>query len=413
MRILMLGWEFPPHISGGLGTACEGLTRGLAGNGVDVLFVIPRLVGDERASHLTLVGAETGVSEPEVRAVPSALLPYETPVQYEARVARAAPQRRKAKEKPDTASRLTGRYGVRLMDEVARYSDAVAEIAETERADIVHGHDWMTYPAAIRAAHASGLPLVVHVHSLEHDRAGPRANPAIVEIEQRGFDAADAIVCVSRYTANEVARRYRVDETKLRVVHNAGPEGVVVRPRGPRRIAEPVVLFLGRVTYQKGPEAFLEAAARVVRLEPGVKFVVAGSGDLLPLLIERAALLKLARHVHFTGFLCGDDVDEAYAAADVYVLPSVSEPFGITPLEAAARDVPVIVSRQSGVVEVLRGALVVDSWDVEDLANKILALIRRPALRAELVGRGRQDARELTWERQAAVLRDVYEGLLQ
>jgi glycosyltransferase involved in cell wall biosynthesis len=413
MRILMLGWEFPPHISGGLGTACEGLSRGLAAGGVDVLFVIPRLVGDERAPHLMLVGAETGVPEPEIRAVPSALLPYETAAQFEARVAAAAPPRRKAtRKKSATPPQLTGRYGAQLMDEVARYAESVAEIAETERVDIVHGHDWMTYPAAIRAAHQSRVPLVVHVHSLEHDRAGPRANPAIVEIEQRGFDAADAIVCVSRYTANEVARRYRVDETKLRVVHNAGPENVEHPPRGPRRIREPVVLFLGRVTYQKGPEAFLEAAARVVRVEPDVKFVVAGSGDLLPLLIERTARLKLARHVHFTGFLRGDDVDKAYAAADVYVLPSVSEPFGITPLEAAARDVPVIVSRQSGVVEVLKGALVVDSWDVEDLANKILALIRRPALRAELVGRGRQDARELTWERQAAVLRDVYEGLL-
>ena len=172
------------------------------------------------------------------------------------------------------------------------------------------------------------------------------------------------------------------------------------------------MLFLGRVTYQKGPEAFLEAAARVVRVEPNVKFVVAGSGDLLPLLVERAAALGLARHVHFTGFLRGDDVEKAYAAADVYVMPSVSEPFGIAPLEAAARDVPVIISRRSGVAEVMRGALRVDAWDVDDLADKILAVVSRPALRAELVERGREDARRLTWEAQGAVLRDVYESLL-
>jgi glycosyltransferase involved in cell wall biosynthesis len=407
----MLGWEFPPHISGGLGVACEGLSRGLAGLGVDVLFVVPRLSGDERAPHLTLVGAETGAPAPDVRPVESALSPYESPSQYEARMARSRPAERRRGTRP--AARLTGHYGERLMDEVARYAAAVSEIAEEERVDVVHGHDWMTYPAAIRAAREADVPLVVHVHSLEHDRAGPRANPAIVEIEQQGFDAADAIVCVSRYTADTVARRYRVDETKLRVVHNAGPAPVAApRPRRRRRIAEPVVLFLGRVTYQKGPEAFLEAARRVVSVELNVKFVVAGSGDLYRLLVERAARLGLARHVHFTGFLAGDDVERAYASADVYVLPSVSEPFGITPLEAAARDVPVIVSRQSGVVEVLRGALVVDSWDVEDLANKILALIRRPALRAELVRRGRLDARELTWERQAAVLSGVYEGLI-
>lgn len=403
MRILMLGWEFPPHISGGLGTACAGLVRGLAGHGVEVVFVLPRLAGEQRERGLSLVGAETYSPPVRTRAVASALSPYESPKQYRRR-----------------AARLTGQYGARLMDEVARYAEAVAEIAADETFDVVHGHDWMTYPAATAAARESGAPLVLHVHSLEHDRAGPRANPAIVGIEQDGFDAADAIVCVSRFTAGEVTRRYRVDESKLRVVHNAveprrrrrAAAGPRSRKAQRRRIEEPVVLFLGRVTYQKGPEAFLEAAARVVRVEPKVKFVVAGSGDLLPWLIERAAALGLGRHVHFTGFLGGDDVERAYASADVYVLPSVSEPFGITPLEAAQRGVPVIVSRRSGVTEVLEGALRVDSWDVDDLANKILALLRRPALRAELVQRGRADVRRLTWERQAGLLRDVYEELL-
>ena len=391
----MLGWEFPPHISGGLGTACAGLTRGLAASGVDVLFVVPRVHGDEPSSHLTLVGAETGPGEVETRPVQSPLSPYDTAKTYRRRIAR-----------------FTGRYGERLMDEVARYADAVSDIAGSERFDLVHAHDWMTYPAAIRAARDAGVPLVVHVHSLENDRAGPRANPRITTIEQRGFDAADAIVCVSRYTADEVLRRYRVDAAKLRVVHNAVEKARRPRRRAKRRIREPVVLFLGRVTYQKGPEAFLAAAARVVTVEPGVKFVVAGSGDLLPRLVERAASLGLARHVHFTGFLTGADVDRAYAAADVYVLPSVSEPFGITPLEAAARGVPVVVSRQSGVREVLTGALVADSWDVEDLADKILALLRRPALRSELTARGRADVRGLSWDRQAQVLLRVYEETL-
>ena len=389
----MLGWEFPPHISGGLGTACAGITRGLAAHDVDVTFVLPRVVGDEDAPHVRLVAAVKGAKRRKRRVVPNA---YESPSDFEKRVAA-----------------LTGRYGGRMIDEVRRYADAVVEISDAERFDLVHGHDWMTYPAAIAAARASEIPLVLHVHSLESDRAGPRANPEIVEIERRGFDAADVVVCVSRHTADEAARQYRVPESKLRVVHNA--VDAAERPNRaatPRRIAEPVVLFLGRVTYQKGPEAFLEAAARVVRIEPRVKFVVAGSGDLWKQLVERAAKLGLARHVHFTGFLRGDDVEKAYAAADVFVLPSVSEPFGITPLEAAARDVPVIVSRRSGVVEVMRGALVVDSWDVNDLANKILAVLRRPGLRAELVERGREDARRLTWEGQGALLLGLYEGLL-
>jgi glycosyltransferase involved in cell wall biosynthesis len=391
IRVLMLGWEFPPHIAGGLGTACAGITRGLAAQGVDVVFVVPRLHGDEDAPYMSLVAAEEGVTRR--RVVPDA---YETQTVYEKR-----------------ATKLTGRYGGRMIDEVARYADAVAEIAAAERFDLVHGHDWMTYPAAIAAARESSIPLALHVHSLESDRAGPRANPEIVEIEQRGFDAADVVVCVSRNTADEVARRYRVDASKLRVIHNAVESGArPPRAAAPRRIPEPVVLFLGRVTYQKGPEAFLEAAARVVRHAPDVKFVVAGDGDLWRRLVERAAKLGLARHVHFTGFLRGDDVEKAYAAADVLVMPSVSEPFGIAPLEAAARDVPVIVSKRSGVVEVMRGALVVDSWDVADLANKILAVVKRPGLRAELVRRGREDARRLTWEGQGALLRGLYEEML-
>ena len=382
----MLGWEFPPHISGGLGTACAGIVRGLAGQGVRVLFVLPRLAGGEQAAGAEIVGADV-----EMRAVPSRLQPYE----------------------PFAAPRLRGLYGRDLEAEVDRYADAVARIAARERFDVVHAHDWMTWPAAIRAARAAGVPLVVHVHSLEHDRAGPRANPAIASIEQRGLDAADAIVSVSRYTADQVKRRYRADPAKLRVVHNAtSPGDSPPPPRGPRNIDDPVVLFLGRVTYQKGPEAFLEAAARVVRVLPRVKFVVAGSGDLLPALVERAARLGLARHVHFTGFLRGADVEKAWSAADVFVMPSVSEPFGIAPLEAAAREVPAIVSRQSGVTEVLHGALVVDSWDVPDLADKILALLHRAPLRRELVARGLVDTARLTWEGQAGLLRRVYEEIV-
>jgi glycosyltransferase involved in cell wall biosynthesis len=391
MRILMLGWEFPPHISGGLGTACAGIVGGLARGGVRVLFVLPRLAGGEQGEGAEIVGADTAGSV-ETRAVDSRLTPYESFAE----------------------PRLSGLYGRELEAEVTRYAGAVARIAARERFDLVHAHDWMTWPAAIRAARAADVPLVVHVHSLEHDRAGPRANPAIVAIEQRGLDAADAVVCVSRYTADQVRRRYRADPSKLRVVHNAtSPGDAPPPPRGQRTIHDPVVLFLGRVTYQKGPEAFLEAAVRVVRAVPRVKFVVAGSGDLLPALVERAARLGLARHVHFTGFLRGADVERAWSAADVFVMPSVSEPFGIAPLEAAAREVPAIVSRQSGVAEVLRGALMVDSWDVDDLANKIVALLHRPPLRRELVARGLADAARLTWEGQAALLRRVYEELLR
>ena len=226
--------------------------------------------------------------------------------------------------------------------------------------DVVHCHDWMTFPAGILVARKLAVPLVVHVHSCEYDRAGKNANPRVVAVEQSGLDAANRIVAVSRYTERQLRSQYRVDAGKIRVVHNAVAPGTPPAPAtdaSPARIDEPIVLFLGRVTAQKGPNYFLEAAARVVTEQPRVKFVMVGSGDMLPAMIERAADLGLARHVHFTGFLRGADVDRIYDEAALYVLSSVSEPFGIAPLEALARDVPVIVSKQSGVTEVLSGQL--------------------------------------------------------
>jgi glycosyltransferase involved in cell wall biosynthesis len=272
----------------------------------------------------------------------------------------------------------------------------------------------MTFAAGREAAQRSGRPLVVHVHSLEHDRSPRGPDPRIVAEEQDGFDAAAAVVCVSRWTAARLTQASRIDPARLRVVHNALPgtppdatraDGAVP---GPRRLAEPVVLFLGRVTAQKGPDLFLEAAARVVKVLPGVKFVVAGDGDLLRHTVERAAALGLARHVAFTGFLGRDDVERAYAEADVFVLSSLSEPFGLTALEAAARGVPVILTRQSGAAEVLPDALRVDAWDGEDLANKILAVLRRPALAQFLAREGRREARALTWAHAAGQVRSVY-----
>jgi len=253
----------------------------------------------------------------------------------------------------------------------------------------------------------------VHVHACERDRSGDRPNTAVEAIEQLGLDGADRVVCVSHYTAAQLRRHYRLDESKLRIVHNAlTQKEQAERVKVDRRIESPIVLFLGRVTFQKGPDYFLEAASRVVRLRPDVKFVVAGSGDMLPATIERVARMGLARNVHFTGFLAGEAVERMYAMADVYVMPSVSEPFGIAPLEAMALDVPVILSRQSGVSEVLRSALKVDFWDVADIANKILAVLSYPALTEALREEGREEVRSMRWERPAALVRDAYRELV-
>jgi glycosyltransferase involved in cell wall biosynthesis len=484
MKVLMLGWEFPPHITGGLATACAGLCEGLHRHGVEVTFVIPRAHGDEDQRFARVIGCnevevddewseretvavrervrgvarevvrverrESSAAEPRERAsfvLPPADAPrpsaYETPAALEAWLASFAPrtleqsgvrtrveheltvervpgedseaERLEEREVRRSARRtleFTGRYGSDLFGEVERYARCAAEIARRERFDLVHAHDWMTFPAGIAAARESGRPLACHVHACEYDRSGDHPNTRIRDLEQLGLDHADRVVCVSHYTAQQLTRRYRVDESKLRVVHNAVNKGDQARTTGSQKhIPEPVVLFLGRVTYQKGPDYFLEAAARVVAVEPHVKFVMVGSGDMLPKMVERAARMGLARNVHFTGFLKGADVERVYSLADIYVMPSVSEPFGISPLEALALDVPVIVSRQSGVSEVLHNALKVDFWDVQDIANKILALLRYPALREHLLEAGGDEVRAMSWEERAGALERVYREL--
>jgi len=404
MKVLMLGWEFPPHISGGLGTACHGLARALVRRGTSITFVLPHASGDEPAEGMRIVGLDSAPAGAEFEVVPvdADLRPYDS----------AAPAPGPWERRPDDAApapRKRGRYGPDLFREVGRYRDAARRLAKRGRFEVVHAHDWMTFPAAIAAAKAAKAPLVIHVHSCEFDRTGPRADPRILAIEQEGLDAADAVICVSRYTADVLAARYDLDPAKVRIVHNAPPEETPPRRRGGRRrIPEPVVLFLGRVTYQKGPDVFLEAAARVARRRKDVKFVVAGSGDLYHGSIERAADLGLARRVHFTGFLRGGEVDRAWRDADLYVLPSVSEPFGIAPLEAVRAGVPVLVSSRSGVAEVLPSAPRFDPWDVEDLARRILELLADRDLRRRVVARTRRDAAKLHWDAQAAKVRAVY-----
>lgn len=484
MKVLMFGWEFPPHISGGLGTACFGLTQGLSHHGVQVIFVVPRAFGDEDARFVTVLGANDvpvlGVAEElrrfttgtavkerakrttrasrtakvseeawthassivELLAIESPLTPYLTEVEYLHRLAELetkgsklrlevlealeeilnAPRIRESKKGAEVVARrlvarsplsFSGGYGPSLYSEVARFALVAAEIARTREFDVVHCHDWMTLPAGLAASRVAGKPLVLHVHASEYDRSGENVNERVRDLEQLGFDVADRIVCVSHYTAGVIQRRYRVDPAKIRVVHNAVTHKEQVDILHVRRtIEEPIVLFLGRVTFQKGPDYFLEAAARVVKIEPRVKFVMSGSGDMLSVMIERAAKLGLARHVHFTGFLKGEEVERMYAMADIYVMPSVSEPFGITPLEAMALDTPVILSRQSGVSEILRNALKVDFWDVDDIANKILALIRYPALVEQLTTEGREEVQALRWDIPAGSVRDVYREVL-
>ena len=411
----MLGWEFPPRATGGLGTACAGIVEGLVRAGFDVTFVVPHAFAGEALPGMRLVGCDGRErrvalgSQPALAAgseaqlavhlVDSALAPYGSAQGY----------RRARRSDRKGPFELLGGYGPELSDEVRCYAEVVAALCEDEDFDVVHAHDWMTFPAALAVGERSGKPVVLHVHACELDRSPGAGDPSIRALEELAFRRADRVVCVSHFTADRLRRHYGVPADKLRVVHNAVRQRLVVtRARERRTMAAPIVLFLGRITFQKGPERFLQAAARVLEQRPDVKFVLSGTGDLLPAMVELAAEYGIARQVHFTGHLSPDEVQRMFALADVYVMPSVSEPFGIAALEAMVEGVPVIVPRSSGAAEVVRHGLKVDGADVEDVAGKILAVLERPALRQQLTEEGRREVGRLRWDVRARSLADVY-----
>ena len=426
MRVFMLGWEFPPFISGGLGTACYGLTKALSWLGIEVTFVLPRMVDSKYATHVNLLspGSQKARSSFEVselknvrlHTIQSPLQPYSTPDAYERRIEETLRQKRVTHgDRVSGASQLVGGIDYRgdMYAEVHRYAAVAADLAHDEQFDIVHAHDWMTYPAGIVVAAMSGKPLIVHVHSTEFDRSGEHVNQMIYDIERQGMERADRVIAVSHYTRNIIMTRYGVSGDKVEVVHNGvEQDGKVALADTVIDKDEKIVLFLGRITMQKGPEYFLGAAKKVLEVMDNVKFVMVGSGDLMHRAIEMAAELGIGQKVLFTGFLRGDDVQKIYRMADLYVMPSVSEPFGITPLEALGNDVPVIISKQSGVSEVLRHALKVDFWDVDEIANKIIAVLKYPPLWITLRSHGNFEVRKLRWKDTAAKCARIYQDTL-
>jgi len=417
----MLGWEFPPFISGGLGTACYGLTKALDQLGVEVLFVLPTMVEGEYATHVRLLtpGPDTAPKAQQLtrlgnvvfKSVCSSLQPYMTPNQYQQQIEQHLLEKRGAKGQPGQFSAHVD-YSGDMYGEVQRYAHALVKLAEREHFDVVHAHDWMTYPAAIAVANATGKPLVVHIHSTEFDRSGEHVNQMIYDIERAGLHAADKVIAVSYLTRSIVIGRYGVSGDKVEVVYNGvdrnGEKNMSIAEGGIEK-NEKIVLFLGRITMQKGPEYFLQAAKKVLEKMDNVKFVMAGSGDMMHRTIEMAAGLGIGSKVLFTGFLRGEDVQKIYRMADLYVMPSVSEPFGIAPLEALDNDVPVIISKQSGVSEVLKHALKVDFWDVDEMANKIIAVLKYPPLQMTLRSHGNFEVRRLRWTDAAARCAQIYD----
>ena len=421
----MFGWEFPPHIAGGLGTACYGLTKGLASQGVEVLFVMPKAGGDEDQSAVKIINA----SDVEMMAswtewekyqknvqfveVGSNLIPYMSPEIFEKTVNETIHgEKGERKISYGNKYQFSGKYGANLMEEVARYAMVAGTIAAQQRFDVIHAHDWLTYMAGIMAKKVSGKPLVIHVHATEFDRSGENVNQQVYDIERRGMEEADRVITVSNWTRNIVIGRYGIAPEKVVTVHNAVDFKNAEDKGEERGVKGKVVTFLGRITFQKGPEYFIEAAHKVLKRCPDAHFVMAGSGDMLVGSIRRVAQLKMATHFHFTGFLKGDDVRKMFRYSDVYVMPSVSEPFGISPLEAMRSGVPSIISKQSGVAEVLKHSIKVDYWDVDALADAIYGLLNYPAL-AKMVGEsGYEEVNNLKWENAAIKIKQVYDDLL-
>jgi len=422
MKVLMFGWEFPPHITGGLGTACFGLTKGLAKHGVEVVFVVPKSFGDESQEGFRLINASdieldfTQTLTQEFREkisymeVGSNLVPYVGPEEFERWYAEEI-----LAQKTDIHSvynrkyAFSGKYGANLMEEVSRYALVALSIADKFEYDVIHAHDWLTYAAGIAAKQISGKPLVVHVHATEFDRSGENVNQVVYDIERSGMEAADRVITVSNLTRQIVIERYGIPAEKVFTVHNAvEPVEKPETDEVTKHVREKIVTFLGRVTYQKGPDYFVEAAHKVLQRDPNVRFVMAGSGDLLNRMIRRVAQLKMGTRFHFTGFLAGAEVDRMFAMSDVYVMPSVSEPFGISPLEAMRTNVPVVISKQSGVAEVLQHALKVDFWDIDALADAIYGILHYDGLRKMFARYGKSEVDSLIWENSALKVLEVY-----
>ncbi len=377
MTALMFGWEFPPHILGGLGTASYGLTRGMAQQeDMHITFVLPRPWGDEDQSFLRIIGANS-VSVPGRGCI-----------------------------------EFSGRYPDNLVEEIGNYEAVACQLAWTEHFDIIHSHDWLTYPAGVAAKHISGKPLVIHVHATDFDRSRGNVNPTVYAIERRGMDEADHIMCVSNLTRQTVIEKYGQDPSKVSTVHNAvepleHPEEFVKHER-----KDKIVTFLGRITMQKGPEYFVEAAARVLEKTNGVRFVMAGSGDMMTKMIDLVAKRGIADKFHFPGFMRGRQVQEVLADSDVYIMPSVSEPFGISPLEAMQVGCPSIISHQSGCAEILQHAIKTDYWDIDAMADAIYAIVKYPAMYKSLSELGREEVNNIRWYDAGLKVRAIYDKVI-
>ena len=399
MRVLTFGWDYPPLKNGGLGVACHGLCEELINAGCEVIFVLPR--NQKTVGRYKFIFADRGVGQ-RIYTVDSPLLPYKHSDSF-------------LEFFDDTTKRL--RLSRRVIDEVHRYAEVAREIALRENFDVIHAHDWTSYLAGVAAKLATQKPLILHVHATSFDQAGGQnVDPDIYDIERTSFHKADSVIAVSNYTKHIVTEKYGVPDEKVEVVYN-GIWQQKERELPPaledlKRQGKKIVFYNGRITIQKGVDKFVEAARKVVDVDEDVIFIITGWGDMEQQIMHQVGALGLSKNVIFTGALWDDERDRLYQAADLFVMPSVSEPFGLVPLEALQQGTPVLISKQSGVSEVLKNALKVDFWDIDEMANKILSALRYPVMRRQLANEGRFELGNLTWQRAAQKVVDVYKSLL-
>lgn len=394
----MLGWEFPPFISGGLGTACYGLACAMEHLDLDIVMLLPTNTQDLDATDASFCG--TGLPLDNLMHVVFKIVPYKLPNPYH-----------RSRQIRVMGTGQPGGYDGNLIDRVYEYAQRCTGLVKEKTFDVIHAHDWVTFPAAVALSDALQKPLIAHIHATEYDRSGEYVNEAVYEIERMGMEKASAVIAVSHYTAGILISRYGIPADKIHVVHNGiNPKSVDRRAFSNGSTAK--VLFLGRITSQKGPEYFVKAAEQVLRKNDNVKFIMAGWGDLAPDIVEMVAVKRLGSKILFTGFLRGGQVDLAYRMSDIFVMPSVSEPFGLSALDAVQQGLPVILSKTTGVGEILRnGALKVDFWDADKMAEQILDILNNPSLAEQLRTNAMKEIRNLTWDAAAKKCLSVYNAV--
>lgn len=384
----MYGWEFPPKNQGGLGVACEGIVKGIINHGINVHLVLPSAEGvSSRGFNVTDLSSGS-----KKISVKSSLKAYMDTAQYFEYV----------------STLKNKQYGKDIFEEVERYKSLAGKLAEEIDHDIIHAHDWLTYPAAMEAKKISGKPFIAHIHATEIDRSGDNPHPVIFAIEKLAFENADRIIAVSEYTKRKIVQHYKIHGNKISVVHNAVAKEFKKLQTENFSPDKKKVLFLGRITMQKGPEYYLYAAKKVLELEPETLFIMAGDGDMMARMIHLSIDLGIHKNVLFTGFLRGTDIDRAFQSADLFVAPSVSEPFGIVALESIKNGTPVLISKQSGVSEVIPNMLRVNFWDVDEMANKIVSALRYEPMSNDLKYLAKRDLEKLSWEKQGEKIKSIY-----